>query len=288
MRACVRATGRERVVGSRYDDGGTAEVSYVSGIFGGRYVWMNYSGSYAESADVQMETMTDLRTGKHVDVTVEDEGTSGVEVVAAPGVLVSTAGGGIVANYTDGRKVQLSAGPEASALAVAGSRVYWREKLDARTAVLELPESDPARRGPLMRTLDKCKARKGARLVESDETIHLSRVGASVWACRVGKTRRLGEVTDARIETGRFVSYRREGLVGLFDLVTGERRELEGVGAISGSRLMTAGPSGLRLWPDVSLAPSPVSEPAFGWGAFRGVVYWLDGAQVPHFQVIAS
>ena len=37
--------------------------------------------------------MTDLRTGKHVEVRTEDEETSGVEVVAAPGVLVSTRAG---------------------------------------------------------------------------------------------------------------------------------------------------------------------------------------------------
>src|SRR5262245_18101390 len=104
LRACLRATGRERVIGSRYDDGGTAEVDYVSGVFGGRYVWTSYSGSYVESADVHEESMIDLRTGKHADVRVEDEDTSGVEVVAAPGVLVSNTGGGVTAHYADGRK----------------------------------------------------------------------------------------------------------------------------------------------------------------------------------------
>ena len=34
LRACLRATGKERVIGSRYDDGSTSEVDLVSGVFG--------------------------------------------------------------------------------------------------------------------------------------------------------------------------------------------------------------------------------------------------------------
>ena len=83
----------------------------------------------------------------------------------------------MTARYTDGRKVQLSAGPDAIGLAISGSRVYWREKLDIHTAVIELPLSDPARARPTMRTIGKCKPRKGAKLIEHDETMSISRAG---------------------------------------------------------------------------------------------------------------
>ena len=57
LRACLRATGKERVIGSRYDDGSTSEVDLVGGVFGGRYVWTSFSGSYAESFDVAQATI---------------------------------------------------------------------------------------------------------------------------------------------------------------------------------------------------------------------------------------
>src|SRR5215204_1913265 len=44
LRACVWATGKDRRIGSYYDDGGTYEVDSVSGTFGGRYVWTSFRG----------------------------------------------------------------------------------------------------------------------------------------------------------------------------------------------------------------------------------------------------
>ena len=49
--------------------------------------------------------------------------------------------------------------------------------------------------------------------------------------------------------------------------------------------MIAAGPAGLTLWPDVSLAPAPVSDPALGPA---GVVYWLDGAQAPQMRVLTG
>jgi hypothetical protein len=120
-------------------------------------------------------------------------------------------------------------------------------------------------------------------LVEHDGAMVLSRVGATAYVCRAGKTRRLGVVPDPRIETSRYVSYRVGSVTGIFDAVKGERRELDGEVAVAAPRLLAAGPAGLRLWPDVELAPGPASEPAFGPGR---VVYWLDGAGTPQLRVL--
>ena len=287
--ACLRATGKERLVGSRYDDGGTAEWDYFGGIYGGRYVETSFSGSYSESSDAGDETMTDLRTGKHVKVVTSDENTfpEDVEVVVTGGILVAKADeGGVIAYYTDGRKVTLSTDATAKALAAtSGGRVYWQASGTVQTAVLELPPSDPARTGPRLRTIGKCKPRSGARLLEADGPMVLSRVGTNVYVCRAGTTRKVGAVTAASLAGNRYVSYVRAGLTGSFDAAKGTRRELGGEVAISSPSLIGAGPDGLTLWPDVSLAPGPASAPAFGP---KRVVYWLDGAQAPQMRVLTG
>jgi hypothetical protein len=217
LRACLRATGRDRLIGSHYDDGDTYEVDTVSAVFGGRYVWTTFGGFYGESADVRQETMTDLRTGQHVTVRTQDEEVFGVDVVAAGGVLVTDAGGGITALYTDGRKVRLSEDPAAIALGIAGARVYWKTGAQAHTAVLDLPPGDPARPRPLARTIGRCKPHKGARLVARSPRIVVTSAGTYVWLCRAGKTRRLRHVSDMAIEADESVRYRRADTIVLKD-----------------------------------------------------------------------
>ena len=86
------------------------------------------------------------------------------------GILVAKGdGGGVIAYYTDGRKVTLSTDATAKALAAtSGGRVYWQASGTVQTALLELPPSDPARTGPRLRTIGECKPRSGARLLEAD------------------------------------------------------------------------------------------------------------------------
>ena len=75
--ACHRATGKARVVGYRSNDGmGTDEYTAVMGVVGGRWVWTSLLATFAESADVREDTLTDLRTGKKVKATVWDEDTN--------------------------------------------------------------------------------------------------------------------------------------------------------------------------------------------------------------------
>jgi hypothetical protein len=86
--ACHRATGKARVVGVRANDGmGTDEYTAVVGAIGGRWLWTSFLASFAESADVRVDTLTDLRTGKKVEATVEDEDTSN-QVIVLPGALI--------------------------------------------------------------------------------------------------------------------------------------------------------------------------------------------------------
>ena len=63
--------------------------------------------------------MIDLRTGKHIEVRVEDENTEGVETAGAAGVLVAT-GGGLTAHFVDGHKETLSSDASAAHPVVAG------------------------------------------------------------------------------------------------------------------------------------------------------------------------
>jgi hypothetical protein len=63
--ACHRATGRSLGVGENANDGiGTDESHTVVGVLGGRFVHMRFYASAAESPDVQMDSVVDLRSGR--------------------------------------------------------------------------------------------------------------------------------------------------------------------------------------------------------------------------------
>ena len=98
-------------------------------------------------ARAEYETPTDIRRGQRVGPRVVNEAHEN-QVVALAGVLV-VSGGGVTADYTDGRMLTLSTDATARALAATGGgRVYWQASGTVQTAVLELPPSDPARTGP--------------------------------------------------------------------------------------------------------------------------------------------
>lgn len=296
--ACHRATGKARVVGYRANDGmGTDEYTAVNGVVGGRWVWTSFLASFAESADVREDTLTDLRTGEKVKATISDEDTDG-QVIALPGALVVAGPGGVAARLTDGRKLLL--GPEpATALAASGARVYWRVEGAVRTTVLELPAADPAQRAPLARTIGRCRPKPGARLVIRDAGGHVvSRAAGATWAClpRRGSTRQVatGVVSELSLLSAREVVYARPGFAGVFDVATGTRRELEssaGPVAVTPVSLVVAGPGGLRSWgyrqkaPTV-VSPEPATEVAIGDSELERVVYWLDAAATPRTTVI--
>jgi hypothetical protein len=291
--ACLRATGKARTLGVSANDGmGTDESVAFNGVVGNRWAWTSVLGSYAESFDSRVDTLTDLRTGKEVTATVEEDGSSG-KALALPGALVVAGEKGVTARFTVGGTRVLSRAP-ASVLAVAGARVYWREDGAARTARLELPAAGASGKRPLARTVARCKPKRGARLLQRWGRFVITRAGGDTWACRGGKTRRLGDVSEFSIVGEREVAYARPGFVGVLDVVNGRRRELPSAGgalAANNLALFTGGPAGISAWRVSQDAPSPVtaepaSELAVGYGETT-VVYWLDGAGAPHSADVA-
>lgn len=286
---CLRATGKARRVGVSSNDAmGTDESVAFNGIVGNRWAWTSVLGTYAESFDSRVDSLMDLRTGKEATVTVQEDGREG-QAVALPGALVLADGDGVTARFTAGRRTRLGTAP-ATTLASVGARVYWREDGVARTAVLKLPAADPPRKPPLARTLDRCKPKRGARLLQHLHPFVISRAGGDTWACRRGRTRLLarGAVSEFSIVGEREVAYARPGFVGVLDVVGGTRRELSSTGgpvAASNLAVFAGGPTGLRAWLVNREAASTVSaeaatEVAVGFGETT-VVYWLDGAGTP-------
>ena len=295
--ACHRATGKARVVGYRSNDGmGTDEYTAVMGVIGGRWVWTSMLATFAESADFRGDTLTDLRTGKKVTATVWDEDTS-AQAFALPGALVVGGEGGVTARFTDGRKQVLESG-NADALAVSGTRVYWRVEGSVRSAVLELPAADAPAAAPRARALGRCRPKAGARLLMRDSSIVVTRTTGSTWGClpRRGTTRRVaaGAVSELSLQSGREVVYARPGFAGVFDVADGTRRELESGGgpvAVSSVAFVAGGPGGLASWgykrkAPTLLSPDPASKIAIGDAELERIAYWLDANGAPRATVI--
>ena len=294
--ACLRATGKARTLGVSANDGmGTDESVSFNGVVGNRWAWTSVLGSYAESFDSRVDTLTDLRTGKRTTVTIEEDGRAG-ESVAAPGALVVAAEGTVTAHLTAGGTQELSAAA-GSVPAVVGARVYWRGADGAaQTALLELPSADAPGKPPLARTMLRCKPKRGARLLQRWGLFVITRAGGDTWACRRGKTRLLarGDVSEFSIVGEREVAYARPGFVGILDVVNGKRRELPSAGgalAANNLALFSGGPEGISAWRVSRDEPSPVtgeaaSELAVGYGETT-VVYWLDGTGAPRSADVA-
>jgi hypothetical protein len=295
--ACHRVTGKARVVGVRADDGmGTDESTAVMGAVGGRWLWTSLQASFAESADVRIDTLTDLRTGETAKATIWDEDTND-QVIALPGALVVAGPDGVLARFADGRKQVLESEP-ALALAASGARVYWRVNGAVRTSVLVLPAAEMAPRAPLVRTLGRCRPKRGARLLVRDEWLVVSRAAGSTWACSPGrgKTRQVANavVSEVSLLSSREVAYARPGFTGVFDVLDRTRRELESGGgpvAVTAVALIAAGPGGLRSWgyrqPAPTLvSPEPATEVAIGDSESERVAYWLDATGTPRLTVI--
>jgi hypothetical protein len=295
--ACHRATGKARVVGTRANDGmGTDESTAVMGAVGGRWLWTSLLASFAESADVRIDTLTDLRTGQTAKATIWDEDTND-QVIALPGALVLAGPDGVLARFTDGRMLLLESEP-ALALAASGARVYWQVNGVVRTSALALPAPDAAPRSPLARTIGLCRPKRGARLLLRDEWLVVSRAAGSTWACspRRGRTRQVANAvaSDLSLLSTREVAYARPGFTGVFDVLDGTRRELESSGgpvAVTAVALIAAGPGGLRSWgyrqtAPTLVSPEPATEVAIGDSETERVAYWLDATGTARMTVI--
>ena len=154
--ACLRATGKQRLIGTDSAGEGSAATS-VRGVYG-RWLWLEHAvyDPDSDSRDVTHELL-DVQTGKKARTRLFSE------VVALPGALV-VASDGVTARFTDGRSVKLSTDAMASGLAAVGSRVYWRTGDMAHTAELKLPKAAAAAKGPVATKVGRCVPRKGARL----------------------------------------------------------------------------------------------------------------------------
>ena len=291
--ACHRATGRSMGVGTDLNDGvGTDESHTVLGVLGGRWIHMQLYATAAESADVRLDSLSDLRDDVSVTAPVLDEEGEN-DVVALPGALVTAGEDGVVARYTDGRHELLSAAP-AGVLAAAGARLYWRDVTGVHTTVLTLPAADPALALPRARTIGRCKPRPGARLVARDASIVITRAGGATWACRKGRTRRVSASIDASILSDRMVAYARPGFSGVIDVATGKRRELVSTGGpvvASAWALLGSAADSLHSWTYGSQAPAmiataPASELAIGETDAEPIAYWLDSTGVPQSAAI--
>ena len=273
---CDRATGKSRGVGEK-------GLHTVVEVLGNRYIHMRFYASAAESADMQMDSVLDLRTDNGALAPVLSEEIDN-QVVALPGAVITAGEEGVIARYTDERMYEVISAAPADTIAAVGSRIYWRDAAGAHTLVLSLPASDPARALPRARTIGRCKPRPGARLVMRDTSIVVTKAGGATWACRNGKTRRVdGEGT---IISNRFVAYARPGFTGILDVANGKRRELPGSGAAGAWALVTAAPDGVRTWVYGDKAPKllvagAATEVAIGETAIAPVAFWLDANGIP-------
>ena len=212
---------------------GTDESVSFNGVVGNRWAWTSVLGSYAESVDSRVDTLTDLRTGKRTTVTVEDDGRDGRVGRGCPARSSSPPNEDRHRAPDRGAAGPRAVGTAGSVPAVVGARVYWRGADGAaQTALLELPSAEPAGKAPLARTMLRCKPKRGARLLQRWGLFVISRAGGDTWACRRGKTRLLarGDVSEFSIVGEREVAYARPGFVGILDVVNGKRRELPSAG----------------------------------------------------------
>jgi hypothetical protein len=281
--ACHRATGRSQGVGERADH-------TVVEVLGNRYVHTRFYASAAESADMQMDSIFDLRTDGSTTAPVLSEEIDN-QVVALPGAVVTAGEDGVIARYTDGRGYEVISATAADTVAAAGPRLYWRDAAGAHTQVLQLPASDTAPGLPRARTIGRCTPRPGARLILRDASIVLTRQGGATWACRRGKTRRVSAGREASILGDRFVAYARPGYTGILDVANGRRRELPGPGATSAWALVAATPGGVSTWVYGAKAPKrlaaePAREVAIGETAIAPVAFWLDPSGNPRSAAI--
>jgi hypothetical protein len=294
--ACYRATGKAVRIGENSDDGMGTDTNYtVVNVLGGRWAQVLFYASAAESSDVVQYTVVDLRTRRYATANVLDEETDN-DAVVVQGAVVTAGDGGVVADFTDGRREVLSRDPGAS-VAASGARIYWRDEAAGatHTATLVLPAADAARALPRARTIGRCKPRPGARLVVRDANLVVTRAGGAVWACRRGKTRRVGAGTDASILSDREVAYTRPGFAGVLDVANGKRRELPsdpGPVAASPWSLVAAAADGVRAW-TAGRSASTVLAPVVGREVAAAVdddnetvAYWLDAGGVAQSAVV--
>lgn len=300
--ACLRATGRTRVVGRRSSEGAT---TLVRGVVGGRWLSIVRAGAGGTSQPDIYELL-DLRTGRRAQVA---ERRTRVETVMLPGVLVHALGDGrgVVARFTSGRRTVLSGVKGAEGIAAVGDRVYWTEpsggdEPKVRSARLSgVPASAPAGDPPALQAIGRCAADAGATLLLHDRSRVVSESTAGLRVCNrwTGKAWDVpGADTTFAALTADGVAYRTPSAAGLLRFATSAKVELpvaqdasavasatflaaataDGLGAADARKPTAAvrllGPGAVR---DVAAALVPASDRPVD----DTVVYWMDADGQP-------
>ena len=190
--ACLRATGRERVVGVRDNDGmGTDESTYVSER-ARRALGLDESCRLLRGVRRRREdTLTDLRTGKRVEARVDDEDLRRQAVARARRARVDDRRRRHRALHGRAQVQTLSADPAATALA---RRRRARVLADRRRAAHRRARAAGERSGARAR---RSRGRsgvqaavKGARLLlRKRHGCVITRAGGEVWALLAGPRR---------------------------------------------------------------------------------------------------
>lgn len=295
--ACLRATGRTRVVGRRSSEGATTLVREV---VGGRWLSLVRAGA-GGSGEPDIHELLDLRTGRRAQVA---ERSRRVETVMLPGVLVRALGDGrgVVARFTSGRRTVLTRLKGAEGIAAAGSRVYWLEPFGADDALTRsarlsgVPSAAPAEDPPALQAIGRCAADADSTLVLHDRSRVVSQSSDGLRVCNrwTGKAWNVGGAdTQFTSLTAAGVAYRTPVAAGLLRFATSAKVELpvaqDASAVASATFLAGATVDGLRVADAVKPAaasklagPGVVTDvaaalvPSSDRPDDDSVVYWMD------------
>lgn len=302
--ACLRATGRTRIVGPRSSRRAT---TLIRELVGGRWLSVVRAGTGGTS-EPDVHQLIDLRTGRRAQVA---ERRLRVETAMLPGVLVHALGesGGVVARYTGGRRVVLSRAKDAEGLVATDDRVFWLESNGSQTRSARLtgvPATAPGGDPPALQRIGRCPADAGSTLLLHDRSRVVSESAAGLRACNrfTGKTWTI-DVPEARVTrvVADGLAYRTPTAAGLLRFSNSARVELPVAGdapaAAGGAFLAGATGDGLQLAsarrPQAAartLAPGAASDVAVGAVASSDnpeddtVVYWIDAEGAARHAVV--
>lgn len=314
--ACRKSDRRGVVTDSDASDGiGTSETVGHASILEDRYVWTSNHGSYSESNDSQVDSLTDVQTGKTITAKVIDESDGG-QSIAVPGALLFAGDveyeSRLVARRFGAPTLTLDTGI-ISAFAWGGATVYWLNGDMPKSAPLPLGGPPPAARAAAVRPATPALAsarrrtceRRGARTVLRATRLLVSRRQGALSACTTprGRQTRLtralagfratGQPTDLQPLGSRFVFYRMPGTsqdgqtgVALVILDGSTGRVVRSAVAptvtaavAAGSKILYTDGSSLRVADaagDRQIAAGVIADPAI---AENLRLYWTDSGQ---------
>jgi hypothetical protein len=203
---------------------------------------------------------------------------------AADGWRLRTGRDGVVLHRADGTTQVIDPTPVTGWVDFAyhGSRVFWRTRTGARTAVLDVPADTaaPAARPVRARRQGKCRPRPGATLVVRHRDLVLTRKGRSVHACFGGRAASIGDARAVEHLGVDEIAYRRPGFAGTLSTYSRRKRELPSAGgriAANWELFAAVDRTGvLRAWLDGNRRPAVLTGAGASEVTVRGRdVFWL-------------